>query len=61
MKLPRFKCLKCGHIWIPRREGTPRICPKCKSIRWDEPLNPEGVGAKLKTNPPSLVRSGGIK
>lgn len=43
-----FKCLKCGHEWIPRvdieqlkngikEENKPRICPKCKSAYWDRP------------------------
>ncbi len=39
-----FKCLRCGHEWIPRVELSqlegelkekPRICPKCKSAYWD--------------------------
>jgi transcription elongation factor Elf1 len=44
-----FKCLRCGHEWIPRVElkqlegelkDKPRICPKCKSAYWDlEPKN----------------------
>lgn len=38
VKLPRLKCLRCGHVWIPRSERDIRLCPKCKSIRWDEPL-----------------------
>lgn len=31
-----FRC-RCGHEWLPRQEGTPRICPKCKSAYWDRP------------------------
>lgn len=41
-----FKCLRCGHEWIPRvsltelegklkPENKPRICPKCKNVYWD--------------------------
>lgn len=39
-----YKCLRCGHEWIPRVEleqlkselkEKPRICPKCKSAYWD--------------------------
>ena len=39
-----FKCLRCGHEWIPRVELSqlegelkkkPRICPNCKSAYWD--------------------------
>lgn len=35
--LPRYKCLRCGHEWIPRSDERPRICPKCKSAYWDKP------------------------
>jgi hypothetical protein len=29
---------RCGHEWLPRRKGEkPRVCPKCKSPRWDVP------------------------
>jgi hypothetical protein len=40
-----FRCLRCGHEWLPRKpltgeerpegRGLPRICPKCKSPYWD--------------------------
>ncbi len=35
--LPRLKCLRCGHEWIPRSDGPPRNCPnkKCNSPYWD--------------------------
>lgn len=41
-----FKCLRCGHEWIPRVEmaqlegkikDKPRICPSCKTPYWDLP------------------------
>jgi predicted Zn-ribbon and HTH transcriptional regulator len=28
---------RCGHEWLPREDGRPHVCPKCKSPRWDEP------------------------
>lgn len=28
-------CKACGHRWFPRSFDRPRICPKCKSARWD--------------------------
>jgi len=37
MNLSHFKCLRCDHEWIPRREEHPRVCPKCKSPYWDRP------------------------
>lgn len=34
--LQRFNCLRCGHTWLPRIEGRPVQCPKCKSPNWDK-------------------------
>ncbi len=34
MKLPILKCKKCGHEWTPRTDDV-RVCPKCRSLRWD--------------------------
>jgi Zn finger protein HypA/HybF involved in hydrogenase expression len=36
-------CARCGHRWEPNDvkgipsdlKGLPRICPKCKSVRWN--------------------------
>jgi len=30
-----FRCARCGHEWVPRKDETPRVCPKCKSPFWD--------------------------
>lgn len=32
----QLKCLRCGYEWLPRKEDV-RICPACKSARFDEP------------------------
>ncbi len=32
-----YRCERCGHVWIPRGEETPRVCPKCKSPYWNKP------------------------
>ncbi len=32
-----FKCERCGHVWLPKTERRPTICPKCKSPYWDKP------------------------
>ena len=37
IKLPRLKCLRCGHTWVPRREKPPKTCPKCHSPYWNKP------------------------
>lgn len=43
IKVNGFKCLRCGHRWIPRVEleqlekdikKLPRICPNCKTAYW---------------------------
>ena len=36
-----YKCNKCGHKWESRnikerKEPKPRICPNCKSVRWND-------------------------
>jgi predicted Zn-ribbon and HTH transcriptional regulator len=33
-----WRCLRCGHEWVPKREGfAPATCPKCKSPYWNRP------------------------
>jgi predicted Zn-ribbon and HTH transcriptional regulator len=36
VRIPTLKCKRCGHAWIPRIADV-RLCPKCKTARWDEP------------------------
>ena len=36
IKLQKLQCLRCNHIWIPKKEIIV-ICPKCKSPYWDRP------------------------
>jgi predicted Zn-ribbon and HTH transcriptional regulator len=33
----KFKCCRCGYVWKPRDPNNVKICPKCKSARFDEP------------------------
>jgi len=35
IELPELTCNQCGHTWTPRTEDV-RMCPNCKSIRWDK-------------------------
>gem|GEM_PF-1709502 len=37
LKLPRMRCGRCGHEWIPRRDRPPKVCSACKSPFWDKP------------------------
>ena len=31
------KCNRCGHRWIRRHEKLPKVCPNCKSDKWNQP------------------------
>ena len=33
----KIKCERCGFIWQPRNPEDVRICPRCKSARYDTP------------------------
>ena len=37
INIKAYQCERCGHMWVPRREEKPRVCPKCKSPYWDKP------------------------
>jgi len=39
VRIPTLTCLRCGHEWVPRMVDV-RLCPKCKSARWDQPKPP---------------------
>ena len=34
--IDRVKCNRCGLDWLPRIEGRPAMCPRCKSRYWDQ-------------------------
>jgi predicted Zn-ribbon and HTH transcriptional regulator len=44
LHLRGLECRRCGHRWVPRIAEV-RICPKCKSARWDEPKPTKKGGA----------------
>jgi hypothetical protein len=31
-------CRRCKHTWFQRGKGRPKICPNCKSKKWNKPL-----------------------
>lgn len=37
IKTKGYRCLRCGHEWIPKRKEEPRVCPNCKSPYWNKP------------------------
>lgn len=46
----KYRCLRCGHEWIPRGSKPPGTCPGCKSPYWNKPrqrseTNPRGPRA----------------
>ena len=45
VKLPIFKCKRCGHEWNPRKPDV-RQCPKCKSAYWDQDKEVKEVNEK---------------
>jgi len=34
-------CYRCGHLWIVRTDRQPKLCPRCRSSRYDVPLKRE--------------------
>ncbi len=32
-----IKCTHCGHIWQPRLNRLPKVCPHCRSRKYLEP------------------------
>jgi len=35
--MEKLKCLRCEHIWEPKTDKIPIVCPKCKSGYWNRP------------------------
>ena len=35
----KYRCLRCGYEWIPRKSELPKVCAnkKCKSPYWNIP------------------------
>lgn len=31
-----YSCIKCHHIWYPRKPGIPTRCPKCNTLYWNK-------------------------
>lgn len=56
-----YHCKRCGHEWSPRYGGrTPRICPKCKSRRYDtERASRQGWRTDLFGVPDDILNDNG--
>jgi len=53
LSLPRLRCLRCSHSWVPR-SGKIRICPRCKSHLWDRPKGIPGTVTERSAKSESL-------
>lgn len=54
-----YRCERCGHEWLPRQEGEPRVCPKCKSPYWDRPRKIAGKGHNGENGGEKSAEAGG--
>ena len=36
IKVRAKKCDKCKYVWIPKIKRKPRLCPNCKTVKWDD-------------------------
>ena len=48
IKLDGYKCERCSHIWFPRENAIPRVCPRCKSPYWDVPRGSDKKITEIK-------------
>lgn len=49
VKLDGFRCLRCGHEWVPRDiANEPVICPSCKSPYWNKPRRNQNKKNEVK-------------
>lgn len=44
--LPKYECLRCGHVWHPRLPRKPSRCGRCKNPYWDRPRIYLGKGRR---------------
>lgn len=35
--LLNFLCKRCAWLWNPRKDGRPKVCPRCHTKYWDVP------------------------
>lgn len=50
IKMDGFSCDKCSHEWINRADRDPRICPKCKSVKWNDGVKDGNKHRSKKTD-----------
>ncbi len=64
------RCEKCGAEWITRKAEVPKLCPKCKSGKWNEAMaespaveqpKPEVTGSVTKRPEAERIEGSSIK
>ncbi len=40
ISVPTITCKRCNYTWVPRKADV-RLCPKCRSARFDQAREPE--------------------
>jgi len=43
-----YSCKLCQHQWANRQQKVPRLCPKCKSVRWNDEIEPIDKSEKTR-------------
>ena len=46
-----FECLRCGHHWKSYQITEPNQCPRCHSLRWNRPPNPDDRRQRTPEDP----------
>ena len=56
VRITPLHCLRCGHAWFPRSNDV-RICPRCKTARWDEPRTTRSSHSSPTVSSAAQIRS----
>ena len=56
IKLPKLECLRCNHIWHPRKEELPIRCPKCGSPYWNRYYQSSSTHTKPDLSTPTQTK-----
>lgn len=58
--ITKLTCLCCGHVWTPRSDRIPTVCPRCKRYDWN--ITPSEKSQKVEKQKGGVdhVRAGKI-
>lgn len=54
----KCKCRRCGYEWESITEDKPKVCPRCKSYRWESEIRKY---ANMDTKIVALVSAGATR